>query len=113
MDESKRRTVTMRQIEDIGRRIAAEYQPERVLLFGSHAWGAPTEDSDVDLLVILPFESKAVAKSVEMRLKIRPPFPVDLLVRTPETIRERLALGDPFIRSILEKGKVLYEAHHA
>jgi len=113
MDESNRRTITMRQIEDVSRRIADEFHPERVLLFGSYAWGAPTEDSDVDLLVILPFDGKAVAKSVEMRLKIRPPFPVDLLVRTPEKIRERLALGDPFIRSILEEGKVLYEAHYA
>ena len=113
MDESNRRTITMRQIEDVSRRIADEFHPERVLLFGSYAWGAPTEDSDVDLLVILPFDGKAVAKSVEMRLKIRPLFPVDLLVRTPEKIRERLALGDPFIRSILEEGKVLYEAHYA
>ena len=47
-----------------------------------------------------------------MRLKIKPPFPVDGLVRTPEKIHERLALGDPFIQSILEKGKVLYEANH-
>jgi hypothetical protein len=45
-----------------------------------------------------------------MRLKIRPPFPMDLLVRTPEKINERLMLGDPFIQSIVEKGKVLYEA---
>ena len=60
--------------------------------------------------MILPFEGKSVAKSVEMRLEVRPPFPVDLLVRTPEKVRERLALGDPFIRSILEEGKVLYEA---
>jgi len=104
--------ITMRQIEDVSGRIAAEFEPERILLFGSYAWGAPSPDSDVDLLVILPFEGKAVAKSVEMRLKIKPPFPVDLLVRTPEKIHERLALGDPFIRSILEKGKVLYEANH-
>jgi uncharacterized protein len=104
--------VTMRQIEDVSGRIAAEFEPERILLFGSYAWGAPSPDSDVDLLVILPFEGKAVAKSVEMRLKIKPPFPVDLLVRTPEKIHERLALGDPFIRSILEKGKVLYEANY-
>jgi uncharacterized protein len=104
--------ITMRQIEDVSGRIAAEFEPERILLFGSYAWGAPSPDSDVDLLVILPFEGKAVAKSVEMRLKIKPPFPVDLLVRTPEKIRERLALGDPFIRSILEKGKVLYEADY-
>jgi predicted nucleotidyltransferase len=104
--------ITMRQIEDVSGRIAAEFEPERILLFGSYAWGAPLSDSDVDLLVILPFEGKAVAKSVEMRLKIKPPFPVDLLVRTPEKIHERLALGDPFIRSILEKGKVLYEANY-
>jgi predicted nucleotidyltransferase len=104
--------ITMRQIEDVSGRIAAQFEPERILLFGSYAWGAPSPDSDVDLLVILPFEGKAVAKSVEMRLKIKPPFPVDLLVRTPEKIHERLALGDPFIRSILEKGKVLYEANH-
>jgi predicted nucleotidyltransferase len=102
--------ITMRQIEDVSGRIAAEFEPERILLFGSYAWGAPSPDSDVDLLVILPFEGKAVAKSVEMRLKVRPPFPMDLLVRTPEKIRERLALGDPFIRSILDKGEVLYEA---
>jgi len=104
--------ITMRQIEDVSGRIAAEFEPERILLFGSYAWGAPSPDSDVDLLVILPFEGKAVAKSVEMRLKIKPPFPVDLLVRTPEKIHERLALGDPFIRSILEKGRVLYEADY-
>jgi len=113
MDNNQRQALTMGQIEEVGRRIADEYQPERVLLFGSYAWGVPTADSDVDLLVILSFEGKAVAKSVEMRLHIRPPFPVDLLVRTPEKIRERLELGDPFIRSIIEEGKVLYEAHHA
>ncbi len=105
--------ITMRQIEEVSGRIADEFEPERILFFGSYAWGAPTPDSDVDLLVILPFEGKAVSKSVEMRLKVRPPFPVDLLVRTPEKVRERLALGDPFIRSILEKGKVLYEANNS
>lgn len=100
--------ITTRQIEDVSRRIAEEFHPQRILLFGSYAWGAPSPDSDVDLLVILPFEGKAVAKSVEMRLKIRPPFPMDLLVSTLEKINERLMLGDPFIQSIVEDGKVLY-----
>jgi len=104
--------ISMQQIEEVSRCIADAYHPERILLFGSYAWGTPSRDSDVDLLVILPFEGKTVAKSVEMRLKIRPPFPVDLLVRTPEKIRERLALGDPFIRDILKEGKVLYEADY-
>ena len=104
--------VTMEQIEEFGRRIAREYHPDRVVLFGSHARGVQTADSDVDLLVILPFEGKAVYKSVEMRLKLRPPFPVDMIVRTPEKVRERIKMGDGFMQEILENGKVLYESHH-
>jgi predicted nucleotidyltransferase len=104
--------VAMQQIEALSRRIASEFRPHRIILFGSHARGTATPDSDVDLLVILPFEGRAVAKSVEIRLKTRPSFPLDLIVRTPEKVRERLALGDGFLRSILESGKVLYEADH-
>ena len=100
---------TMQQIRTFGLRIGREFRPEKVVLFGSHAWGKPSPDSDVDLLVVLPFQGKAVRKSVEIRLRLRPPFPVDLLVRTPEKVRERLATGDTFIREILEEGKVLYE----
>jgi hypothetical protein len=51
-----------------------------------------------------------VDKSVEIRMKLRPPFSVDLLVRSPEKVRERIEMGDPFLREILERGKVLYEA---
>ena len=100
----------MKQIEDVGRRIGREFRSERVVLFGSYASGTPTGDSDVDLLVVMPFEGSAVDKSVEVRLKIRPPFPVDLLVRTPQVVRQRLAMGDAFMRDILRHGKVLYEA---
>jgi predicted nucleotidyltransferase len=100
------------QITELSERIVDEFHPRRIVLFGSYAWGNPNPDSDVDLLVIMPFEGKPVGKSVEMRLKVRPRFPVDLLVRTPEKIRERLAMGDTFIRDILEQGKVLYEADH-
>lgn len=105
--------VSMRAIEELGQRIGAEFRPERVVLFGSYAHGNATEDSDVDLLIVMPFEGKPVHKSVEMRLKLRPPFPVDLLVRTPETVRERVEIGDCFINDILATGKVLYEADHS
>jgi uncharacterized protein len=101
----------MEQIEQLGRNIGREFQPQRVLLFGSYAQGTATADSDVDLLVILPFEGRPVDKSVEIRLRLRPTFPVDLLVRTPQKIRERLAMGDDFMRDIIEEGRVLYEAH--
>ena len=102
--------VDPKSIGEVGERIAREFHPDRIVLFGSHAHGTAGEDSDVDLLVIMPFEGKAVAKSVEIRLKVRPGFPLDLLVRTPEKVRERLAMGDGFMREILETGKVLYEA---
>ncbi len=102
--------VTMNQIEELGRRIGREFRSERVVLFGSYARGLGTEDSDVDLLVILPFEGKSVNQSVEIRMRLRPTFPVDLIVRTPEKVRERLEMGDDFIREILDEGIVLYEA---
>jgi len=104
--------VTMKQIEDFSRRLVKEFKPQKVVLFGSYARGTPTIDSDVDLLVILPFEGKPVFKSVEIRLKLRPPFPVDLVVRTPERVRQRLEMGDGFMRGLLKEGKVLYEADH-
>jgi len=101
---------TMEQIEELGRRIGREFRPDRVILFGSHARGAAGSDSDVDLLVILPFEGKAPYKSAEIRMKARATFPVDLIVRTPDKVLERLEMGDCFMREILEEGKVLYEA---
>ena len=104
--------VSMESIQDLSRRIAAEFRPQRIVLFGSYATGEPTPDSDVDLLIIMPFEGKSVPISVEMRLKLRPAFPVDLIVRTPETVQQRLKMGDGFMRDILTRGKVLYEADY-
>ena len=103
--------VAMDRIEQFGRQIGRQFGAERVILFGSYARGEVTEDSDVDLLVIGSFEGRSVDKSVEIRMKLRPSFPVDLLVRTPEKVRQRIEMGDDFMREILEKGKVLYEAN--
>ncbi|MFM7291713.1 MAG: nucleotidyltransferase domain-containing protein [Planctomycetia bacterium] len=100
----------MNAIEDVGRRIGIQFKPDRVILFGSHAEGRATTDSDVDLLVIMPTDRNPVDESVAIRLAVRPPFPVDVLVRTPEMIERRLAIGDPFIGNILRHGKLLYEA---
>lgn len=102
--------LTQKQIKGFGRRLAQEFKPRKVVLFGSYAYGKPRSDSDVDLLVIMPFNGNPVDKSVEMRLKLQPRFPLDLLVRTPAKIKERLAMGDDFIKDIFDKGKVLYEA---
>ena len=102
--------VAMNRIEEFGQKIGREFNAERVILFGSYARGAVTDDSDVDLLVIISFEGKNVDKSVEIRMKLRPQFPVDLLIRTPENVRQRIEMGDGFMREIVEEGKVLYEA---
>lgn len=105
--------VTMNEIEEFGRRIGHQFGVERVILFGSYARGEVTDDSDVDLLVIGSFEGRSVDKSVEIRLKLRPGFPMDLLVRTPEKVRQRIDMGDGFMQEILEEGKVLYEADNS
>lgn len=104
--------VSMNQIEEFGQRIGREFHAHKVMLFGSHARGCATNDSDVDLLVIIPFEGKSVYQSVKIRMTLRPSFPVDLIVRTPQTVQNRIELGDHFLREILEHGKVLYEFHN-
>ena len=102
---------TRKQINSFGRRLVREYRPEKVVLFGSYANGHPNADSDVDILVVMPFEGNPVDRQVEMRMKLRPEFPIDLLVRSPSKIRERLEMGDDFIKDILDHGVVLYETH--
>jgi uncharacterized protein len=103
---------TMTQIRDLSRRIADQFRPDKIILFGSYATGHPTADSDVDLLVILPEAEQPVEAAARIRMALRTTFPLDVLVRTPDRIRERLAKGDDFIQDILAKGTVLYEAPH-
>ncbi len=105
--------VGMDRIRDFCDRIVRDFHPERIILFGSCARGDADEDSDVDLLVIMPFEGKGARKAAEIMKRVRPGFPVDVIVRTPETVRERLELGDFFLREAVEKGKALHERHHA
>ena len=102
--------IDMQTIYDFKNRIVQKYRPNKVVLFGSYASGVPTTDSDVDILVILPFDGKSAAKSAEILNQTDPRFPVDLLVRTPEQVQERLEKGDFFMQEILKKGVVLHEA---
>ena len=104
--------VTDEVLREVVRRIVEVVQPDKVILFGSHAYGTPTPESDVDLLVIMKTEQRSVEQAVAIRQAVDFPFPVDLLVRTPEQVEERLRLGDFFIAEITKQGKVLYEADH-
>ena len=100
--------IPLRVIRDFARRVAKQFQPERIILFGSHAYGQPHSDSDVDILVVMPARNE-IDQSVRIELACEPCFPLDIIVRTPENIRWRLAEGDSFLREIVSRGKVLYE----
>ncbi len=90
-------------------RIVNALHPEKIILFGSYAYGDPTYDSDVDLLVIMETEAKPSERYLAVSRLLRPrPFPVDILVRTPLEIDRALKLGDFFIEEILTQGRVLY-----
>jgi len=99
-------------IQLLSDRIAREFKPQCIILFGSYAYGIPTNDSDVDLLVVLPFEGKGIHKALEIIRKVNPKIPVDLLVRTPEQVKERIANKDWFMCEIFEKGQKLYESNN-
>lgn len=103
--------VSARRIEDYVDEVVRQFRPERVVMFGSHAWGTPQEQSDVDLLVVMPHSGAAVEQAARIRQTVRAGFPLDIIVRSPAAIQKRLAMGDGFIRDILEKGKVLHESH--
>jgi uncharacterized protein len=100
------------EIRQLSERIVREFHPERIILFGSYAYGSPANDSDVDILVILPFDGKPIHKALEIIKKIKPNIPLDLLARTPEDIKERIANNDVFVSEIVTKGKRLYESEH-
>jgi predicted nucleotidyltransferase len=89
--------------------VAERFHPDKIILFGSHAYGKPHADSDVDILVIMPCRNQ-IDQAVKISLALDPPFPLDIIVRTPHSMKWRLAEGDWFLREINSKGKVLYEA---
>ena len=98
------------EIQDYARRLGSEFRPRRVILFGSHAYGRPTEDSDVDVLVEMDHaKPKDGDQAIEIDLRLERSFPLDLIVRRPDEIRRRVALGDPFLKTVLDEGQVLYE----
>jgi predicted nucleotidyltransferase len=99
-------------IQQICERIAQRYHPEKIILFGSHAYGQPTAESDVDLLVVMDFVGSPLQQAIKISRELGLVTPLDLLVRTAAQVQERLRIEDPFMREIIERGKVLYEADH-
>lgn len=98
-------------IQEIVRRLIAEYAPQKVILFGSYAHGNPDEDSDIDLLIIKQTSERFLDRLDTVRRVVtgfHRGIPFEPIVLTPEEVEQRLKIGDKFIAEIIEKGKVLY-----
>jgi uncharacterized protein len=100
--------VPMSAIRRFAREVAEKFQPDKIILFGSYAYGEPHADSDVDILVIMPCRN-GIDQACRIDRVTDPMFPLDLIVRSPKKIAWRVKEGDSFLREILSKGKVLYE----
>jgi len=101
--------VTDDALEQMTRRIVEKFRPEKVILFGSFAYGKPTPHSDVDLLVVMRSRKPKAERKMAVSDLFRPRlFPMDFLVLTPSELKRRLRRIDPFIHDVIEKGRVLY-----
>jgi len=102
--------VTETLLQEITRQIVDNFDPEKVVLFGSRSSGTERADSDVDLLVIMNTTKSPIQRAIEVKRACRPRFvAMDVLVKTPEEVATRLRQGNLFLRQILEQGRVLYE----
>jgi len=108
-----RRLIAPEQIQAYCDAVARDFHPQKIVLFGSYAYGRPTPDSDVDLLVIVPFRGNDAAKAIQIRSRFDTPFPLDLLARKPEFITQRLRERDMFIEWVMTRGRIMYEEQHA
>ncbi len=98
----------MAAVRRMVRQIAEKFQPDKIILFGSYAYGTPNEHSDIDILVVMPAKNE-INQAVRICQAVDYTFPMDLIVSTPEDLHRRLELEDWFLREITTKGKVLYE----
>lgn len=104
-------SVSREVIRRIVTRLVAAYAPERIVLFGSHAYGTPNEDSDIDLLIIKETDEGFFKRLVTVRQAVaglHRSVPFDPIVLTPGEVRDRLAKGDQFLAEVMEKGEVLH-----
>ncbi|MBN1992578.1 MAG: nucleotidyltransferase domain-containing protein [Anaerolineae bacterium] len=95
-------------IQAVVEHIAQTFAPEKIILFGSYAYGQPKPWSDVDLLVVTETEDPKKLQR-DISVSFRDPIGLDILVRTPQEIENRISLNDFFLREIVTKGKVLHE----
>ncbi len=105
----QRERIPQAAIDQVVQQIAEKFKPQKIILFGSYARGNPRPESDVDLLVVMETPLKESRQSLEIRHYLGVMFGLDLVVYTPQRLKERVDAGDWFLRDILKEGKVMYE----
>jgi predicted nucleotidyltransferase len=108
----KRKRIPQEAIDEVVRQIAEKFRPQKIILFGSYARGEPRPESDVDLLVVMDTPMREVEQAIQICQQIQYRFGLDLIVRKPKRLAERLKMRDWFLRDILEEGKVVYESRN-
>ena len=98
-----------KEIQNIVNQIVKNYKPEKIILFGSFAYGKPKPSSDVDFLIIKNTKKKKVERIKDVLMQIKSNLPVEPLIYNPKEVQNRLSLGDFFFQDIVNKGKVVYE----
>ena len=107
---NQRKRIPMRVIRALAKLIAERFNPEQIILFGSHAYGKPTAWSDVDLLVVMDVAGQELETALEISAALpKLSFSVDIIARSRAVLENRKKLGDWFLIDVTEKGKVLYE----
>ncbi len=106
----QRKRIPQKAIDEVVRQIAEKFHPQQIVLFGSYARGNPRPESDVDLLVVMDTPMREVEQAIQICQQIDYRFGLDLIVRKPQRLAERLKMGDWFLHDILEEGKVVYES---
>ncbi len=98
------------RIEEITRRLVAEFAPETIILFGSHAWGQPDENSDLDLLVVVPQSDQPAPRRAARAYRClrEVPVPLDILVKTREEVERSRHVPASLVHEVLKRGRVLY-----
>jgi uncharacterized protein len=99
----------LENLEDISRRLIAECDPEKIILFGSRVAGIDNEGSDIDLAIVKETEKRPLERRIEVETLLADrTVPIDIVVYTPEEMRTLYSQGSPFIEEIVEKGRLLY-----
>jgi len=105
--------VSRKHIQAFVDQVVRRFRPGKVILFGSYAYGHPSDDSDVDLMVVMPHRGSSAEMATRIRLACPRSFPMDLIVRTPTEVRRAIKMSHPFLGDVALRGIVLHESRNA